>query len=159
MPQDPRDRNQAKSRYSLNGGLLCLQWRARAPAICDCSEGSSKPRAVRPRKLYSSKKNYIHVFSLPGQCYNHNPLWSTRASLVAPLVRNLPAVQETQVRSLDQNMATHSSMRAWRIPWTKEPDRLQSMKSQRVGHDWATDTSLMIHTGASLPPSAPCKLL
>ena len=51
--------------------------------------------------------------------------------------KNLPAVQETQVQSLDQEdplegeMATHSSLLAWRIPWTEEPGMLQSMGSQR----------------------------
>jgi len=54
--------------------------------------------------------------------------------------QSLPAVQETQVQSLGQEdplekeMATHSSMLAWKIPWTEEPDRRQSMGSQRVGH-------------------------
>ena len=62
-------------------------------------------------------------------------------SLVAQLVKNLPAVQETWVRSLDwedpleEDVATHSSILAWRIPWTEEPGGLQSMGSQRVGHD------------------------
>ena len=57
------------------------------------------------------------------------------------MVKNLPAAQETQVRSLGQEdplqkeMATQSSILAWRIPWTEEPDGLQSMGSQRVGHD------------------------
>ena len=66
---------------------------------------------------------------------------STRASLVAQLVKNLPAMKETWVQSLDQEdplekgMATHRSILAWRIPWTEEPGRLQSMGSQRVGHD------------------------
>ena len=55
--------------------------------------------------------------------------------------KNPPAVQETQVRSLGQedpleeDMATHSSVLAWRIPWTEQPGRLQSMGSQRVSHD------------------------
>ena len=62
------------------------------------------------------------------------------ASLVAQLVKNLPAVQETQVRSLgwedplEKEMATHSSILAWKISWTEEPGGLQSMRSQRVGH-------------------------
>ena len=62
----------------------------------------------------------------------------TRASLVAQTVK-----QETRVRflgreePLEKEMATHSSTLAWKIPWTEEPDRLQSMGSQRVGHDWA----------------------
>ena len=63
------------------------------------------------------------------------------ASLVAPMVKNLPIVQETRVQSLaredplEKGMATHSSILAWRIPWTEEPGRLQSMGSQRAGHD------------------------
>ena len=62
------------------------------------------------------------------------------ASLVAQMLKCLPAVWETQVRSLggenplEKEMATHSSTLAWKIPWTEEPDRLQSMGSQRVGH-------------------------
>ena len=60
---------------------------------------------------------------------------------MAQMVKNLPAVQETQVRSLgwedplEKGMATHSSVLAWRIPWTEEPSGLQSMWSQRVRHD------------------------
>ena len=56
----------------------------------------------------------------------------------------LPAMQETWVRYLGQDyplekeMATHFSILAWRIPWTEEPGRLQSMGSQRVGHNWVT---------------------
>ena len=62
-------------------------------------------------------------------------------SLVAQMVKNLPAVQETWVQSLDQEdppekgMATHSSILARKIVWTEEPGRLQSMGSQRVRHD------------------------
>ena len=69
------------------------------------------------------------------------------ASLVAQKVKRLPAMQETQVQSLGQKdslekaMAIHSSTLAWKIPWMEEPDRLQSMGSQRVGHDWATSSS------------------
>ena len=63
------------------------------------------------------------------------------ASLVAQRLKHLPAMWETQVRSLGQEdplekeMATHSSILAWRIPWTEEPGRLQSTGSQRVGHN------------------------
>ena len=69
-----------------------------------------------------------------------------RSSLVAQLVKNPPAVRETWVLSLGQQdplekgMAIHSSILAWRIPWTEEPSGLQSMGSQRVGHDWSTNT-------------------
>ena len=63
------------------------------------------------------------------------------ASLVAQTVKRLPAMWETQVQSLgredplEKEMAAHSSILAWKIPWTEEPGRLQSMGSQRVGHD------------------------
>ena len=73
-------------------------------------------------------------------------IWPVKASPVAQLVNNLPAVLEIQVRSLGQEdplekeMATHSSILAWKISWTEEPGGLQSMGSQRVGHDWATNT-------------------
>ena len=61
------------------------------------------------------------------------------------VVRNLPAMWETQVRflgwedPLDKEMATHSSILTWRIPWTEESGRLQSMGSKRVRHDRATN--------------------
>ena len=60
---------------------------------------------------------------------------------MAQMVKNLPAMWETWVRSLgwenvlEKGMVTHSSMLAWRIPWTEEPGGLQSMGSQRVRHD------------------------
>ena len=68
------------------------------------------------------------------------------ASQVTPLVKTLPAnteIQETQIPSLggkdplEKKMAIHSSILAWEIPWTEEPGSLQSMGSQRGGHDWA----------------------
>ena len=65
-------------------------------------------------------------------------LW---AFLVAQSVNSLPAMWETWVHSLgwedplEKEMATHSSILAWRIPWTEEPGGLQSMRSQRVGHN------------------------
>jgi len=67
---------------------------------------------------------------------------------VVQMVKNLPATRETWVQSLGQEdplkkeMATHSSILAWRTPWTEEPGGVQSMGSQRVGHDRATFTSL-----------------
>ena len=66
---------------------------------------------------------------------------NTWASFVAQMVKNLPAMQETWVRSLgredplEKGMVTHSSILTWRIPWTEKPDGLQSMGSQRVVHD------------------------
>ena len=63
------------------------------------------------------------------------------SSLVAQMIKHLPAMQDTWVPSLgweeplEKEMAIHSSTLAWRIPWMEEPGRLQSMGSQRVGHD------------------------
>ena len=61
--------------------------------------------------------------------------------MVAQTVKNLPAIQETQVRflgwedPLEKEIASHSSILPWRIPWTEEPGGLQSMGLQTVGHD------------------------
>ena len=66
------------------------------------------------------------------------------------MIKNLPTMQETWVQSLgredppEEKMETHSSIIAWRIPWTEDPGGLQSMGSQRVRHDWVT----YIHTPA-----------
>ena len=82
------------------------------------------------------------------QLYTYMDLFSFKfffhfgwASLVAQMVKRLSAMQETWVRSLgwedplEKEMAAHSSILAWKIPWTVEPGRLPSMGSQRVGHD------------------------
>ena len=64
--------------------------------------------------------------------------------VLAQMVKNPPAMQETWVRSvswedpLEKGMATHFSILAWSIPWTEEPGRLQSMGLQRAGHDGVT---------------------
>ena len=74
----------------------------------------------------------------------------TQASLVAQTVKRLPAMQETRVRflgregPLEKEMAIHSSTLAWKIPWTEEPDRQQSIGSQRVRHDLETKTFVPI---------------
>ena len=71
-------------------------------------------------------------------------------SLVAQTVKRLPIMRETQVQSLgwedllEKEMATHSSTLAWKIPWTEDPGRLQSMGSRRVGHNWVTSLHALI---------------
>ena len=76
----------------------------------------------------------------PGEGMGY-PIQYSWVFLIAQMVKNLPAMQETWVQSLgwedplEEGMATHSSILDWRIPWTEEPGRLQSMGSQRVGHD------------------------
>ena len=83
---------------------------------------------------------------IPGLGRSHGerigyPLQYSWASLVDQTVKNLPAMEETWVRSLgwedalEEGMATHSSVLAWRIPWAEEPGGLQPMGSQGVGHD------------------------
>ena len=83
------------------------------------------------------------------------------ASLMAQLVKNLPAMQETWVRSLggedplEKGKATHPSIHAWRIPWTEEQGRLQSMVLQRVEHDCVTIFTFRI----VLPPCTALKIV
>ena len=73
--------------------------------------------------------------------HNINYIYICRASLVAQRLKRLPPMRETWVQSLgredplEKEMATHSSIFAWRIPWMEEPCRLQSTGLQRVGHD------------------------
>ena len=66
---------------------------------------------------------------------------------MAQQVKNPPAMQETQEMQvqflgwedpLEEEMTAHSNILAWKIPWTEEPDRLESQGSQRVGHNWVT---------------------
>ena len=69
------------------------------------------------------------------------------------MVKNLPAKQETQVQSLgwedplEEKMAIHSSILAWRIPWTEAPGWLQPVGFQRIGHDSATEHTCMQPNG------------
>jgi len=91
-------------------------------------------------------KNFkVWGFFLSSYC-SLNPQCHKRDLLVAQTVKTLPVMQETRVRSLgwedplEKGMATHSSILAWRIPWTEEPGGLQFMGSQRAGHDWVTIT-------------------
>ena len=92
-----------------------------------------------PKTLSQSYSTYLsQVFG--------NYLSTSGASLVAQMVKKLPAMWETQVQSLGQEdpleeeMVTHSSILAQRIPWTEEPDGLQSVGSQGVRHDRVTNT-------------------
>ena len=83
------------------------------------------------------------------QKQQHTYMWSF---LAAQMVKSLPAMQETWVSSLGQvdplekGMATFSSILTWRIPWTEESGGLQSMGSQRVWHNWMTNTHTHIYT-------------
>ena len=90
-------------------------------------------RAHTQGKIYSSHNDQLPNFQ--------NMNIATMGFLVAQTVKHLSAMWETRVRSLgredtlEKEMVTHSSTLAWKIPWTEEPGRLQSVGSQRVGHD------------------------
>ena len=77
---------------------------------------------------FSPVHAFLHI------CLDISSAWSF---LVAQTVKRLPAMRETRVREdpLEEEMAIHSSILAWKIQWTEEPDKLQSMGSQRIGHD------------------------
>ena len=99
---------------------------------------------LKGKEIQNSEYLYMYI-----QIYIYTLIYVYWTSLVAQMVKNPPAIQETQVWSLDQEdplekgMATYSSILAWRIPWTEEPGRLQSMGFQRIGHDWETNTWLI----------------
>ena len=94
-------------------------------------------------------KNFVPA--LWKMTFNRDFTESVRTSLVAQTVRRLPTMWETWVRSLgwedplEKERATHSSTLAWKIPWTEEPGRPQSVGSQRVGHDWETKLPLSLN--------------
>ena len=75
---------------------------------------------------------------------------------MAQRLKRLPARRETRIQSLgredplEKEMATHSSILAWKIPWTEEPGRLHSTGSQRVGHDWVTSLTHSLFKGRGL---------
>ena len=87
----------------------------------------------------------------------HKAVW---ASLAAQWQKNPPAMQEmwvwslSQEDSLEEEMATHSSILAWRIPWTEEPGGLQSVGLKRVGHDWAQQQQSSARAGAPNPAAS-----
>ena len=89
-------------------------------------------------------------------------LFNSPSTSLAQVVKNLPAMRETRVQPLgredplEKGMATHSSILAWKSPWTEEPSKLQSMEWQRVGHNWlsvhaCTHTHTHTHTGLIIP--------
>ena len=111
---------------------------------------------ILPSTLRINKYLYNVLLKKKKECI---PFWCIWASLVAQMVKYLPAMWETRIRflgredPLEKEMAIHSSTLAWKIPWMEEPDRLQSMGSQRVGHDWATS---LLHFKTLLEWAAIC---
>ena len=105
------------------------------------------------------------VWDMEGLCRERYILWwcihqdskvtILTGNMETQMVKNLPAMQEAGVQSLgwedplEEGMATHSSILAWRIPWTEEPCGLQTKESQRVRYDWVTDIH-MCHQNPNL---------
>ena len=112
------------------------------------------PDSSKGAKLFIAQKRSLLYF-FPQDAKAYRPL-IYMTSLVVQMVKNLPAMQETQVQSLGQEdplekgMSTYSSSLAWRIPWTEEPGSLQSTGSQRVRHDWATNTFTLVSLSKGL---------
>ena len=108
-------------------------------------------------KWITNKDHWLYSTRNSAQCYvtawMGEKFGGEAASLLAQTVKHLPAMWETRIWSLGQEdplekeTATHSSTLAWKIPWTEEPGRLQSVGSQRVRHDWATSFSLSFPWG------------
>ena len=121
-----RDRQQWKC-DEITAAVLCFK----AQDLYRLGTKIKYSEGVNPGHLLLSEKKFVH----------RRILCITWASLVAQRLKCLPAMRETWVRSLgwkdplEKEMATHSSILAWRIPWTEEPGGLQSTGSQRVGHD------------------------
>ena len=108
-----------------------------------CQSSSLPPPHPQPLSLlFIHWKNQLWYFLQTVSVFKHYLLFG--ASPVSQMVKNLTTMQETQVWSpywedpLEKGMATHSSILAWRIPWTEESSGLQSMGSQRVRHNWVT---------------------
>ena len=107
----------------------------------DCSH-EIKRRLLLERKVMINLDSILKSrdITLPAKVH----LVKAMGSLVAQRLKHLPPMRETWVRSLgredplEKEMVAHSSILAWRIPWTEEPGRLQSMGSQRVRHDWTS---------------------
>ena len=109
------------------------------------------PPLSRPH-LHSIRSEFHVIHRCEGQTYGYqgdNGGWDELGhwdwhSRVAQMIRNLPAIQDTRVQSLDgedsleKGVTTHSSILAWRIPWTEEPGGLQPMRSQRVRYSLVT---------------------
>ena len=122
----------------LQGAEVCMHFHT---VISNYLWPSSFLRTIWKKWLFTTLSlsyERLHVFLI------------TCKSLVAQRLKRLPPMRETRVRSLgredplEKEVVTHSSILAWRIPWMEKSGRLQSMRSQRVGHDWVTFSLLYL---------------
>ena len=149
---------------------LSLPWNSDADSHCLRYLSSSRPHTslhLRSfRRLFISSVSEVNIVELKGECrftklISWDPEQENKTrhftahldlvlpSLAAQLVKNSPVIQETEVQSLghddplDEEMATQSSFLAWRIPWTEEPGRLQSVGSQKSQTQHSDYTTLL----------------
>ena len=137
--------------YSLGRHRICLSDHRRNKFTYDVIKSPQISSIQNPQYVCSCHLLPAHWVSVMAGPYSWYQLWllvrvRTGASQVVPRVKNLPTNAEDvrnvvqspgQEDPLEEGMATHSSTLAWRIPWTEEPGGLQSMGSQRAGHDWS----------------------
>ena len=140
--------------------LLVIFWKRRLFSQSSYFLSSSLPSLVLPKplpvgRLLGRRSGFQMLSQDWGNSQKVCPIFTSsdfigqkhKASLVAQTVKNLPTMPDTWAWSLGQEdplekeMASHSSILAWEIPWTEEPGKLQSMESQRVGHNWVTNTT------------------
>ena len=139
---------------SKHGGWLWSLQITACPAVWNKMLLISFSMQYHPESLHSVTlglfvKSQKHCFKISAclEAFLNN----SQATLRAQMVKNLLAMLETQVWSLgwkdplEKEMATHSSILAWESPWTEEPGGLQSMRSRRVRHNWATNTEYSNH--------------
>ena len=152
-PRNFPDKNIGVGCHSHLQGIFLIQ--ESNPGILHCKQiiyhlSYQRSALSSVRSVNSCGISIIHMSKFSRE----SKVWSIRnyllSTVVAQMVKSLPAM--TQVRSLgwedplEKEMATHSSILAWRIPWMEEPGGLQSMESQRVRHNWATFTSHARHS-------------
>ena len=120
-------------RLHFHFSLSCIGEENGNPLQCSCLE-NPRDRGACWAAVYGVTQSWTRLTRLGSSS-------SVQTSLVAQTVKLLPTMWETWVQSLGQKdllekeMATHSSILAWKIPWMEEPGRLQSIGSQRVGHN------------------------
>ena len=128
-----------------------VQWRKSAARVHCLLLHDPPPHHIPPLQVITEHQAELPVLYNKSSLityFTHRELWisisflNNWAPLVVQIVKNPPALQDTWVRSLSQEdpqeeeIATHSNILAWRIPWMEEPGRLQSMGLQRVRHDF-----------------------
>ena len=140
-----------KTQSPIHGPSVDSPWKAMISHHLLPKTADSQNQMPRTKPFLHDNGTRYSLSSFANNC-------SLPDSLMAQTVKRLPTMQETRVQSLGQEdplekeMATHFSTLAWKIPWTEEPGRLQSIGSQRVGHNWAT-----CQCQCSLPKPSKCK--